>query len=232
MPSVPGFVREIDVPRNASGSIAPRRAFPTRMSNVATNSAKSSSSASLMFGTRSERVPSFFATSTATPRFTCGFLTRWGLPSASAKASFIPGCFSSALTMAHATRCVKETFDWRTASRWWFRIRRFSSIALTGITRCEVAVGTASEASMFRAIVAEPPTSGTSFSPGRRTGAGAAARGADAAGATGTAVGDAAGARAGTDGASASRTRAVFSNRSNVRRQSSPTLAGFSRYCA
>ena len=55
VPSVPGFVSEIDVPRKASGSIVPRRALPTRLSNVATNSAKSSSSAILMFGTRRVR---------------------------------------------------------------------------------------------------------------------------------------------------------------------------------
>ena len=119
---------------------------------------------------------------------------------------------------------MKETFDRRTASLWWFRMRRFSSIAFTGITRCEVAVGTASEASMFRAIVAEPPTRGTSFSPGRRTGAGIAGR---AAGATG----GAAASRGGT-GAVASAARAALSNCSNVRLQSSPTLAGLSRYCA
>ncbi len=137
---------------------------------------------------------------------------------------------------------MNEIFDWRTASRWWFRIRRFSSIALTGRTRWEVAVGTEREASMLRAIVAEPPTRGWSFSPGRScgagkrgagtgdgTGAGAATRGAPTAGGanSGAACAISEGAETGVPPA-----RALFSNCSNVLRQSSPTVPGFSRYCA
>ena len=183
VPIVPGFVSEIEVPANASGSIVPFRAFATSVSNAARNSPNAIVSAPLMFGTRRLREPSFFVMSIAIPRFTDGFRMRAGLPSTSPNASFIPGCFSRARTIAHATKCVKETFERPSASRWRFRIRRFSSMFLTGTTRFVVAVGTPSEASMFRAIVAAPPAIGMAVSPARA--GGGAGRGAGGAAATG-----------------------------------------------
>ena len=113
-------------------------------------------------------MPSFFVMSIAIPRFTTGLRMRAGLPSTSPNASFIPGCFSSARTIAHATKCVKEIFERPSASRCRFRIRRFSSMFLTGTTRFVVAVGTPSDASMFRAIVAAPPVIGTAVLAGAR----------------------------------------------------------------
>ncbi len=232
VPIVPGFVSEIVVPANASGSIAPFRALETSASNSARNVPNAIFSAPLMFGTRSEREPSFFVMSIAMPRFTAGFLMRAGFPSASPNASFIPGCFSRARTMAHATKCVKETFERPRASRWRFRIRRFSSMFLTGTTRFVVAVGTPSDASMFRAIVAAPPEMGTACSParavtgaGRGAGGAAGAGGADGAAGSNIRSGSGAIARAGTLIAKGTRS----SSARNARRQSSSTRAGSRR---
>ena len=172
VPIVPGFVSVMDVPANASSSIVPFRAFATMPSNASRNSAKDSFSALLTFGTRRLRVPSFFVMSIAMPRFTAALRIRAGLPPASPYASFIPGCFSSARTIAHATKCVKETFERPSASRCRFRMRRFSSIVLTGMTRFVTAVGTPSDASMFLTIVAAPPEIAMACSPARGPGAG------------------------------------------------------------
>ncbi len=172
VPIVPGFVSVMDVPANASSSIVPFRAFATMPSKASRNSPKDSFSAPLTFGTRRLRVPSFFVMSIAMPRFTAALRMRAGLPPASPYASFIPGCFSSARTIAHATKCVKDTFERPSASRCRFRMRRFSSIVLTGTTRFVTAVGTPSEASMFLTIVAAPPEIGIACSPARGPGAG------------------------------------------------------------
>ena len=142
-------------------------------------------------------MPSFFVMSIAMPRFTAGLRMRAGFPSASPYASFIAGCFSSARTIAHATKCVKETFERPSASRCRFRMRRFSSIVLTGMTRFVTAVGTPSDASMFRAIVAAPPEIATACSPARGPAAGGRAR-ARQAGRAGAGSADAAGGSSGT----------------------------------
>ena len=64
-------------------------------------------------------------------------------------AEFIRGCSFAALTMAQAMTWVKEAFDCPVSVRWLLTTRRFSSSDLTGMVRMEVAVGTASDASMF-----------------------------------------------------------------------------------
>ena len=74
VPTVPGFVSDTVVPMKSSGEIVPLRERATRSSNAFRNAAKSSLPASLMFGTRSVREPSFFCTSIAIPRRT---LSRW-----------------------------------------------------------------------------------------------------------------------------------------------------------
>ena len=84
VPTVPGLVREIVVPRKSSGEIVPLRALPTSSSNARTKAPKSSRFASLMLGTSRVRLPSFFCTSTATPRRTLSRCTRWARPSSSA----------------------------------------------------------------------------------------------------------------------------------------------------
>ncbi len=84
VPTVPGFVRETVVPMKSSGEIVPLRERPIRSSKAFRKAAKSIFPASLMFGTRRVRVPSFFCTSTATPRRTTSRWMRWGDPSSSA----------------------------------------------------------------------------------------------------------------------------------------------------
>ena len=79
-----GLVSEIVVPMKSSGEIVPLRERATRSSKAFRKSAKSSLLASLMFGTSSVRVPSFFCTSTAMPRRTWSRWMRWGWPSISA----------------------------------------------------------------------------------------------------------------------------------------------------
>ena len=131
VPKVPGLVRVMEVPRKASGSMLPFRAFSTRLSKTATKRLKSRESAPLMLGTTREWVPSRRVTSTAMPRLMTFFRIRTGRPSRRANASFIPGCFSRARTTAQATRWVKDIFgdgdflsravgprnDWRRGAR-------------------------------------------------------------------------------------------------------------------
>src|SRR5688572_12185128 len=80
--------------------------------------------------------------------------------------------------MAQAMRCVNDAFDWPISARWLLMTRRFSSSALTGMLRTDVAVGTDSDASMFWAIFADAPRRGTVFvvavSAGAGTGTGRA----------------------------------------------------------
>ena len=83
VPTVPGLVRETVVPMKSSGEIVPLRERATRSSKAFRNPAKLSFWASLMFGTRRVRVPSFFCTSTAIPRRTWSRWIRWGWPSIS-----------------------------------------------------------------------------------------------------------------------------------------------------
>ena len=133
---------------------------------------------------------------------------------------------------------MNEIFERPSASRWRFRIRRFSSMFLTGTTRLDVAVGTASDASMLRAIVAAPPAMGTASSPARARGGagrGPAGFGADAgaeagggpraAGSASASAASGAIARAGTDMLNGTRSSRAW----NARRQPSSTRAGSSR---
>ncbi len=84
VPTVPGLVSETVVPMKSSGEIVPFRERATRSSKVFRKEAKSRWPASLMLGTSSVRLPSFFWTSTAMPRRTWSRWMRWGWPSSSA----------------------------------------------------------------------------------------------------------------------------------------------------
>jgi hypothetical protein len=84
VPTTPGLVSDTVVPMKSSGLMAPLRARATRSSKACRNDAKSSRFASLMFGTSSVRVPSFFWTSTAMPSRTESRWMRWACPSSSA----------------------------------------------------------------------------------------------------------------------------------------------------
>ena len=63
----------------------------------------------LMLGTRRTRSP-FFSTSIARPRLISFRGIRYGCPPTPTKASFMPGCFSRARTMAQAMTWVKQIF--------------------------------------------------------------------------------------------------------------------------
>ena len=82
--------------------------------------------------------------------------------------------------MLQPIRCVYETLLLPTSVRCWLMMRRFSSITLTGMVRCEVASGTEALAAMFCAMRAAAPLRGTSSPAG--SGAGAAVAGAAPAG--------------------------------------------------
>ena len=84
VPTTPGLVSDTVVPMKSSGEIVPLRARATRSSNAFRKAAKSSLLASLMLGTSSVRVPSFFCTSTASPSRTASRWMRCGWPSSSA----------------------------------------------------------------------------------------------------------------------------------------------------
>src|SRR5215470_7000170 len=85
-------------------------------------------------------------------------------------------CFA-AWTMAQAMMCVNDAFDWPVRARWLLMTRRFSSSALTGMLRMEVAVGMVSDVSMFAAIFPAAPRSGVTLAGTAvgRAGAGAGA---------------------------------------------------------
>ena len=85
MPRPPGFVSEMFPPVRSSALSVFVRAFSIRASNEALKSRKFLRPASRMTGTIRVRLPSFFSTSTAMPRFTLSSSTRCGLPSISAK---------------------------------------------------------------------------------------------------------------------------------------------------
>src|SRR5438094_844071 len=59
--------------------------------------------------------------------------------------------------MAQAMTWVNDAFDCPISVRWLLTTRLFSSSTLTGMLRTDVAVGTASEASMFWAIFPAAP---------------------------------------------------------------------------
>ena len=92
MPIVPGFVSVTVAPWKSSTVSLLVLALRISSSYTAEYSAKSMVSASLMTGTTSDREPSDFSMSTASPRPTCASRTRRGLPSApSAKWLFMAG---------------------------------------------------------------------------------------------------------------------------------------------
>src|SRR5512141_2965801 len=61
--------------------------------------------------------------------------------------------------------CVNDAFDWPVSVRWLLITRRFSSSALTGMLRIDVAVGIVSDTSMFWAIFDAAPRRGVTFAP-------------------------------------------------------------------
>src|SRR3954470_17711049 len=124
-----------------------------------------------MFGTRSVREPSVFATSTARPRFTCSWRTTTGVPSSTPNPDPIAGTFATARTAANAMRWVKLTFPRPVRDRWLFRIWRLTSSSFAGTLRTDVAVGTPRLASMFSTIRAAAPRIGFVVSPSSTSGA-------------------------------------------------------------
>src|SRR5947208_4258264 len=112
-----------------------------------------------MTGTTRARLPSFFSTSTARPRFTpCGS-RRCGFPSTSWNAWVMTGSCFAACTIAKPIRCVNETFFPRAVSWAFSSLRRASSVS-TAISRNDVAVGTDSESVMFWTRRAAGPVMG------------------------------------------------------------------------
>src|SRR6478672_2787342 len=101
----------------------------------------------------------------ASPRLTCGGVTAFGLPSTSAKWRFMFGNFLTACTNAYPIRCVKEILPPRVRLRWLLMTIRLSIIALTGMARTLVAVGTSSDADMFFTTAAAAPRSTRLSSP-------------------------------------------------------------------
>ena len=96
VPIIPGLVIVPVVPAKSSGESLFVRTLRISSSYAAKKVAKSSSSACLMFGTRSERDPSGRSTSTASPRLRCSWCTTAGLPSTRPKPEFIAGiCFTA-----------------------------------------------------------------------------------------------------------------------------------------
>src|SRR6478672_9307334 len=95
----------------------------------------------------------------ASPRLTCGGVTAFGLPSTSAKWRFMFGNFLTACTNAYPIRCVKEILPPRVRFRWLLMTIRLSIIALAGMARTLVAVGTSRDADMFFTTAAAAPRS-------------------------------------------------------------------------
>src|SRR5213083_2978873 len=182
VPMVPGFVSVMVAPAKSSGRSLLPRAFSTSDSYVAWKVAKSMRSACLMTGTTRARLPSFFSTSTARPRFTpCGS-RRCGFPSTSWNACVMTGSCFAAWTIAKPIRCVNETFFPRAASWAFSSLRRASSVSTT-MSRNDVAVGTDSESVMFWTRRAAGPTIGVRPGLGvRGSGLGARASGVGAPG--------------------------------------------------
>ena len=109
------------------------------------------SSAALTEGTTRVREPSGRRASIAMPKLTCSGWRTAGLPSANVYESFISGIWTSASIAAKATRWVKLTLPPRVARSRSLTMARLSNIVLAGISRNDVAVGMASEASMLAA---------------------------------------------------------------------------------
>ena len=100
VPMPPGFVSVMFAPCRSSAVSVFVRAFSTSASYAPRSSSKGIAPASAITGTISVLVPSFFSTSTASPRFTCPSSTRWGLPSISAKWWAITGMSRAARAIA------------------------------------------------------------------------------------------------------------------------------------
>src|SRR5688572_28607784 len=104
--------------------------------------------------------------SIARPRFTSSRSMRVGTPSTTVNEEFIRGWSLRALTSAHAMTWVNDAFDCPCNARWLLMTRRFSSRALTGMLRTDVAVGTVSDVSMFATIFEAAPRNATGLWPG------------------------------------------------------------------
>ncbi len=133
MPSVPGLVSEIVVPSKSEICSLPARARVTMSSEAARNCAKLSACAFFTLGTRREREPSDFVTSTARPKRISPRRTRTGSPEAASNASFMTGKASIPRMMAHEIRWVNEILDCPIDARASLMRRRFSSSSLIGI---------------------------------------------------------------------------------------------------
>src|SRR5438093_355322 len=187
-------------------------------------------SACLMTGTTRARLPSFFSTSTARPRFTpCGS-KRCGFPSTSWNAWVMTGSCFAAWTIAKPIKCVNETFFPRAASWAFSSLRRASSVS-TALSRNDVAVGTDSESVMFWTRRAAGPVIGVRPGLGVRPGPGVWGPGSGAwAGIPGPES------RA-PDPATSSRLVGITGSSASLPlskrlRHSSPTEAGSRRYCS
>ena len=183
VPSVPGLVMVIVVPARSSAVSLPVRGPVLTGLVGGVELREVSVSACLMFGTTSVRVPSGRSRSTARPR-----LTPWRTGGLAVDDGVAGACRDRprACTMAQATRWVKLTLPRRSRLRWLLRMSRLTSSSLAGTSRTDVAVGTVRLASMFSAICAAAPRSGTARraraagaggAAGRRAGAGAVRRG-------------------------------------------------------
>src|SRR5215467_12295239 len=113
-----------------------------------------------MLGTTRVREPSGRVRSIAMPRLTCSGVTSTGLPFSTAYELFISGCWASARTNAYPIKWVKLTLPPRPRARWLLITIRLSAISFAGTARTQVAVGTASDASMFATMRAATPRIG------------------------------------------------------------------------
>src|SRR5436190_23062128 len=113
-----------------------------------------------MDGTNSVWLPSDLVTSMARPRLTCSLSTYDGvLPGTNVR--FITGMALMACTTAKPIRWVKLTLPPRERMRWLLRTLRLTSRRRAGTCRKLVAVGTASDFSMFSTMRAPAPRIGT-----------------------------------------------------------------------
>src|SRR3989449_1913608 len=182
-------------------------------------------SACLMTGTTRARLPSFFSTSTARPRFTpCGS-RRCGFPSTSWNAWVMTRSCFAAWTIAKPIKCVNETFFPRAASWAFSSLRRASSVSTT-MSRNDVAVGTDSESVMFWTRRAAGPVMGVRPGDAGSGGRGAVADGAADGTAPGSPLPSTSARLVGITGSSASLPL------SKRLRHSSPTEAGSRKYCS
>src|SRR5699024_2968268 len=113
-----------------------------------------------MDGTTRPREPSGRGMSIARPKLMSSRFSGTGLAvSSGSKPWFVSGISVIASIIAQPIRWVKETLPARWRLRWLLITRRLSNSSFTGTSRTEVAVGTPSDSSMFRATAAAGPRS-------------------------------------------------------------------------